>query len=119
MGTEMELQWRRLVATLARDLQKNDALRLNGKDEMIFPRIIANGYGLVPGLGCPIDSSAENPNPNFDNVFVSPDAYHSFVSSGIWPTALSSCWRFAAPADRAPSIKRVTIKENSKTWKPT
>jgi hypothetical protein len=85
----MGLKWTAVAAvgwaTLASGFEKNDALRLNGKDEMIFPENYREWVWLSSGLGMSYDTSTENPNPNFDNVFVSPDAYHSFVSSGIWP----------------------------------
>jgi len=75
-----------LLATLALGFfQKDNALRLNGKNEMIFPENYREWVWLSSGLGMSYDTSAENANPNFDNVFVSPEAYRSFVSSGTWP----------------------------------
>ncbi len=74
-----------LLATLASGFPKDDGLRFNGKGEMIFPENYREWVWLSSGLGMSYDTAAENSNPNFDNVFVSPEAYRSFVASGTWP----------------------------------
>jgi hypothetical protein len=74
-----------LLAAVTAGFQKNDALRFSGKGEMIFPGNYREWVWLSSGLGMSYDTSAENANPNFDNVFVSPDSYRSFVASGTWP----------------------------------
>jgi hypothetical protein len=64
-----------------------------------FPRYDANGQmlraaeyrewiWLSSGLGMsynPGSASADNDNPPFDNVFVNPSAYRSFLRTGTWP----------------------------------
>jgi len=75
-----------LLATLAGGFfQKDEALRFNTKGEMIFPENYREWVWLSSGLGMSYDSMAENSNPNFDNVFVSPQSYRSFVATGAWP----------------------------------
>jgi hypothetical protein len=40
---------------------------------------------LSSGLGMSYSASSENPNPRFDNVFASPEAYKAFKVTGTWP----------------------------------
>jgi cytochrome P460 len=75
-----------LLAALALGFfQKDEALRFNGNGEMIFPEHYREWVWLTSGLGMSYTSTSENPNPDFDNVFVSPQAYRSFVTTGSWP----------------------------------
>jgi len=40
---------------------------------------------LTSGLGMSYNSSTTSANPSFDNVFVTPQAYKAFMSTGTWP----------------------------------
>jgi hypothetical protein len=64
---------------------KEEALRLNGKGEMIFPEDYREWVWLSSGLGMSYSAATEDADPNFDNVFVSPQAYRSFAATGAWP----------------------------------
>jgi hypothetical protein len=75
-----------LCAVLANGLfQNDDSLRFNSKGEMIFPAHYREWVWLTSGLGMSYNAGAEDPNPDFDNVFVSPQAYSSFLANGVWP----------------------------------
>jgi hypothetical protein len=41
---------------------------------------LTSGFGMAYAA-----NAAENPNPPFDNVFVNPSAYRSFLETGKWP----------------------------------
>ena len=41
---------------------------------------LSSGLGMVYG-----PAATANPNPSFDNVFVEPAAYRSFLATGKWP----------------------------------
>jgi Cu/Ag efflux protein CusF len=54
--------------------------------KMVLPKDYREWVFLSSGLGMTyIPSSAPNANPNFDNVFVNPEAYQSFLKTGTWP----------------------------------
>ncbi len=75
-----------LLATLAPGFfQPDEALRFNGKGEMVFPENYREWVWLSSGLGMSYTASQEDADPSFDNVFVSPKAYRSFMASGAWP----------------------------------
>jgi hypothetical protein len=75
-----------VCAVLANGFFQNDeALRFTGKGEMIYPDHYREWVWLTSGLGMSYTSSAEDASPDFDNVFVSPQAYRSFMASGAWP----------------------------------
>jgi hypothetical protein len=74
-----------LTAAARGFFQKEDALRFNGKGEMIFPDNYREWVWLSSGLGMSYSSRAGEGDPDFDNVFVAPQAYRSFVASGAWP----------------------------------
>ena len=40
---------------------------------------------LSSGLGMSYRPAAQDASPAFDNVFVNPSAYHSFLKTGTWP----------------------------------
>lgn len=42
---------------------------------------LSSGLGMTYGPA----ASADTANPRFDNVFVSPQAYRSFMANGMWP----------------------------------
>ncbi len=65
--------------------QSDDSLRFNGKGEMLFPTHYREWVWLSSGLGMSYSASAEDKNPDFDNVFVSPQAYSAFLAHGAWP----------------------------------
>jgi hypothetical protein len=75
-----------VCAALAKGLfQQDDALRFNNQGEMIFPEHYREWVWLSSGLGMSYTASTEDKSPVFDNVFVSPQAYASFLANGVWP----------------------------------
>jgi Cytochrome P460 len=52
--------------------------------EMVVPANYREWVYLSTGLGMSYTAKAEDA-PNFDNVFVNPEAYHSFLATGTWP----------------------------------
>ncbi len=66
-------------------LDSEEPLRFTAKGEMLFPEHYREWTWLSSGLGMSYSTAAENPDPKFDNVFVSPAAYGAFASSGTWP----------------------------------
>jgi hypothetical protein len=66
--------------------EQDQPLRFTAKAEMLFPEHYREWVWLSSGLGMSYSSgSQQNPDPKFDNVFVSPAAYRTFVSTGTWP----------------------------------
>ncbi len=59
--------------------------RFTAKGEMMFPEHYREWVWLTSGLGMSYDTTQERADPNFDNVFVSPAAYRSFLATGEWP----------------------------------
>jgi Cu/Ag efflux protein CusF len=54
--------------------------------KIILPNDYREWVFLSSGLGMSYaQSTTPNPNPGFDNVFVNPEAYHSFLKTGTWP----------------------------------
>ena len=54
--------------------------------KMILPKDYRQWVFLSSGIGMSYDPSpASSANPNFDNVFVNPEAYQSFLKTGTWP----------------------------------
>lgn len=43
---------------------------------------LSSGLGMTYG---PVEASATDPAPQFDNVFVTPRAYKAFLETGFWP----------------------------------
>jgi hypothetical protein len=67
-------------------LQQDEPLRFTAQGEMVFPEHYREWVWLSSGLGMSYSPIAQaNANPNFDNVFVSPAAYRSFMATGTWP----------------------------------
>jgi len=61
--------------------------RFNDKGELLFPANYREWIFLSSGLGMnygPLAAKAEDA-PQFDNVFVTPAAYKSFLETGRWP----------------------------------
>jgi len=68
-------------------LNHDESLRFTPKGEMLFPAQYREWVWLSSGLGMSYtQGAAENPEPKFDNVFVSPAAYRTFVATGTWPS---------------------------------
>jgi len=60
--------------------------RFTAAGELLFPENYREWVWLSSGLGMAYGPSVrENPNPVFDNVFVTPRAYRSFLETGTWP----------------------------------
>lgn len=57
----------------------NELARPENYREWIY---LSSGFGMSYN---PATNSAGNPNPPFDNVFVTPRAYRSFLQTGMWP----------------------------------
>lgn len=65
-----------------------DAPRFTAKNEMLRPDNYREWVWLSSGLGMsyrPEAAGKDQENPAFDNVFVSPAAYHTFRETGTWP----------------------------------
>jgi hypothetical protein len=72
-----------LLASLA--LAADPEFNKDGK--LVRPKNYREWIYLSSGLGMTYSDpgTAQNPNPNFDNVFVEPSAYRQFVETGRWP----------------------------------
>jgi hypothetical protein len=84
----MGMRWMAVAGVLlvgAAGATTDEALRFTGKGEMIFPEHYREWVWLTSGLGMSYTSTTVNANPNFDNVFVSPQAYRSYTATGTWP----------------------------------
>jgi Cytochrome P460 len=56
--------------------------------DMVFPKDYREWIFLTSGLGMtygPAGNTDAAANPRFDNVFVNPAAYRSFLQTGTWP----------------------------------
>jgi hypothetical protein len=63
----------------------NEPVFLSG-NELIKPENYREWIWLSSGLGMSYGPMASGrPNPPFDNVFVTPDAYRAFQRTGTWP----------------------------------
>jgi hypothetical protein len=62
--------------TAAAQVQYNGA-NMNRPDNYREWIWLSSGFGM--------SYSAENANPQFDNVFVNPESYHAFLTTGTWP----------------------------------
>jgi hypothetical protein len=74
--------------TWADQPSRDDAPRFNAKGELLLPANYREWVFLSSGLGMnygPLAAKAGDENPRFDNVFVSPSAYRSFLDTGRWP----------------------------------
>ncbi len=62
--------------------------RFGTGDELMRPENYREWIYLSSGLGMsygPAATAGNNPNPPFDNVFVTPSAYRAFLQTGKWP----------------------------------
>jgi Cytochrome P460 len=65
-----------------------DQPRFLADNELARPENYREWIYLSSGIGMSYNPSANpagNPNPPFDNVFVTPSAYRSFLQTGTWP----------------------------------
>lgn len=68
--------------------QTTDTPRFGPDNELARPENYREWIYLSSGIGMsynPAANAAGNPNPPFDNVFVTPSAYRSFLQTGTWP----------------------------------
>ena len=52
---------------------------------MLRPENYREWIWLSSGFAMSYDKSSPAQSPNFDNVFVNPEAYHGFLKTGTWP----------------------------------
>lgn len=75
------------VLTAADHSPATDGPRYNAQGDLLFPANYREWVFLSSGLGMnygPLAAKAEE-DPRFDNVFVTPSAYRSFLETGRWP----------------------------------
>ena len=75
-------------STAAQTSLPADAPRFGADNELARPENYREWIYLSSGIGMsynPGTSAASNPNPPFDNVFVTPSAYRAFLQTGTWP----------------------------------
>ena len=60
-------------------------LTYSADGKMNFPENYREWIYLTSGLGMSYDPGAVSDHPAFDNVFVNPSAYRSFLATGTWP----------------------------------
>ena len=68
--------------------QPADEPRFGAENELARPDNYREWIYLSSGIGMsynPAANSAGSANPPFDNVFVTPSAYRSFLQTGTWP----------------------------------
>jgi cytochrome P460 len=66
----------------------DDGPRFTANGQLIRPKNYREWIYLSSGLGMtygPAAEAARDKNPSFDNVFVNPAAYRSFMETGKWP----------------------------------
>jgi hypothetical protein len=74
------------VSMVAQTSSDPNAPRFGADNELMKPENYREWVYLSSGLGMSYGSAAaSNPNPAFDNVFVAPSAYRSFLQTGKWP----------------------------------
>ena len=62
------------------------ALEYSSDAKLTFPKDYRQWIFLSSGIGMSYTASAvPATNPNFDNVFVNPEAYQAFLMTGTWP----------------------------------
>jgi hypothetical protein len=59
--------------------------RYAADNQLILPSDYREWVFLSSGLGMTYQSTHEQSNPSFTNVFVNPAAYRSFLANGKWP----------------------------------
>jgi hypothetical protein len=76
------------AALMAQGSSRSSVPQFTDAGELVLPADYREWVFLSSGLGMtygPAAGTDPNPAPNFDNVFVSPAAYRSFVQTGKWP----------------------------------
>src|SRR5438067_10244922 len=66
----------------------DDAPQFTADGQLMRPKNYREWIYLSSGLGMtygPAAEAARDRNPTFDNVFVNPAAYRSFLGTGKWP----------------------------------
>jgi hypothetical protein len=80
---------RRILLLLAGSLAMagTEGLQFTSDGQLLLPRNYREWVFLSSGLGMTYGSpeAAAQKEPNFDNVFVAPAAYQSFLKTGKWP----------------------------------
>jgi hypothetical protein len=75
-----------LAAALLMAAQDSSLLSYTKDGKLTFPENYREWIWLSSGLGMSYSpKSGADDNPSFDNVFVSPSAYRSFMATGKWP----------------------------------
>jgi hypothetical protein len=77
-----------ILAALAMAAQTSpDAPQFTPDGQLVLPKDYREWVYLSSGLGMTYGpaAQADQGNPTFDNVFVSPKAYRDFLESGRWP----------------------------------
>jgi hypothetical protein len=75
-------------STIAQTPVTSDQPRFGADNELARPENYREWIYLSSGIGMSYNAPANaagNPNPPFDNVFVTPSAYRSFLQTGTWP----------------------------------
>jgi len=76
------------TAVKAQQAPSSDMPRFGEDNELARPENYREWIYLSSGIGMsynPATNAPGNPNPPFDNVFVTPSAYRSFLQTGTWP----------------------------------
>ena len=74
-----------LTGAFAQAPEATPAPRFLSGDRLERPANYREWVWLSSGLGMSYRNAQENANPTFDNVFVTPAAYRSFLQTGTWP----------------------------------
>jgi len=77
-----------LVSAVKATTQSTDAPRFGADNELTRPENYREWIYLSSGIGMsynPAANAVGPANPPFDNVFVTPSAYRSFLQNGTWP----------------------------------
>src|SRR5690349_12419720 len=73
------------IALLAADSPSTDVPRYTGEGRLVFPQNYREWVYLSSGLGMTYGPAGASGHVMFDNVFVNPAAYRSFLATGRWP----------------------------------
>ena len=76
-----------IAAIAGAPMQDSNLPQFNAKNELTKPENYREWIWLSSGIGMSYAASAQAApnNPPFDNVFVAPAAYRSFLQTGKWP----------------------------------
>src|SRR6185503_21144387 len=75
-----------IVCTLfASDTSRRDGPEYTPEGQLLLPARYREWIFLSSGLGMTYGTSAPRGEPRFDNVFVNPSSYQSFLQTGTWP----------------------------------